>query len=87
MFRLRCWQWHSTCIQVTYAAVSLGLIVTNMGGFRGGGKGAMAPPKRQKSPFALCIIALQLQVMQALIHCPFNTNTADICQLNPINGL
>ena len=53
----------------------------------GGGKGAMPPPKRQKSPFALCIIVLQLQVMQALIHCPFNTNTADICQLNPISGL
>ena len=56
-----------------------------MGGFRGG-KGAMPPPKRQKSPFALCIIVLQLQVMQALIHCPFNTNTADTCQLNPISG-
>jgi len=58
-------------------------------GFMGGFMGPRGPwpPKCQKSPFALCIIALQLQVMQALIHCPFNTNTADTCQLNPISGL
>jgi len=47
----------------------------------GGDKGGIHPntPK-----VALCIISLQLQVMQALTHCLFNTNTAE-CQFNRIS--